>query len=97
LRGGDRQASQAALRELAYHPGRSCCSKAIYLTPNCRMHGGLAASEWHMNDIDLCIHLEEREPRQVRPRPDPGAAEGQIGRLRSLDKLLQRLWLTAID
>ena len=65
MRGGDRQAGEAALRELAYDAGRGCRSKAVDLTPNRRMHGGLAAPEWHMNNVDPCIHLEEREPGQV--------------------------------
>ena len=97
LRGSDRQAGQAALRELAYDARRSRRSKAVDLTPNCRMHRGLATPEGHMNNVDPCIHLEEREPGQVRTRPDPSAAESQIGRLRSFDELLQRLRLAAID
>jgi len=61
------------------------------------MHGGLAAPEWHMNNVDLCIDVEKREPGQVRPRPDPGTAECQIRRLRGLDELFECLRFAAID
>src|SRR5262245_32789256 len=65
-RGGrDSEAGQAAFGQLADDAGRSGRSETVDLTTDCRLHGGLAATERHMDDAGLGIVLEEREPRQV--------------------------------